>query len=60
MKQWALINPDNELTSMSTSVEALEDMLQGFADEGEGWAIVEADEAFFATRPELAEGQVGD
>lgn len=55
MQQWALINPDDELTTMSTSLDALDDMLSGFADEGEGWSIVEADADFFARRPELAE-----
>lgn len=57
MREWALINPDNELTMMSTSLDALTDMLEGFADEGEGWTIVQADEEFFASRPELAEGE---
>jgi len=52
-KQWALLNPDNQLTTMSTSVQGLEDMLNGLADEGEGWAIVEADADFFSMRPEL-------
>jgi len=59
MQQWALINPDDELTTMSTSLEALEDMLEGFADQGEGWSIVEADSEFFASRPELAEADQG-
>jgi len=59
MKQWALINPDNDLTTMSTSLDALTDMLEGMADEGEGWMIVEADAEFFASRPELAEADAG-
>jgi len=53
MQQWALINPQDELVTMSTSRAALEDILEGFADYGVGWSIVHADPAFFAERPEL-------
>lgn len=59
MQQWALINPEDELITMSTSRAALEEILEGFEDYGVGWSIVRADPGFFAERPELQDWAVG-
>jgi len=57
MQQFALIDPDNQVSSMSNSFEALQDMLDGYADQGEGWRIVPADLKFWQDHPELNEGE---
>jgi len=53
MKQWALVDPENNVRSMSNSPEALEDLLEGFADEGEGWDVVRCGPRFWSDHPEL-------
>ena len=55
MKQWALIDPQNNVQSMSNCPDALHDIIDTMPDAGEGWAVVSCDPRFWSEHPELTE-----
>ena len=57
MKQWALLDPDDRVYSLSTCPDALHELIENLPDEGEGWAVVSCDPRFWSQHPELTEAE---
>lgn len=56
MKQWALLDPEDQVRSMATDPEALDEMVEQMQDQGaDGWRVVSCDLRFWQDHPELNE-----
>jgi len=53
MKQWALVDPENNVRSMSTCPDALHEIVENLPDEGQGWDVVSCGPRFWSDHPEL-------
>jgi len=57
MKQWALVDPEDQVRSMANDPEALDEMVEQMDAQGvSGWRVVSCDLRFWQSHPELAEG----
>lgn len=56
MRQYALEDPEGQVQAMSTSWDALEDLIQGMdEDDACGWVVRICDMRFWNEHPEISE-----